>query len=130
MPLLVAGQAALVARLKTAAGRAVTYTRGGTSWPLTAWRGQTETVRAPTAQPAATVVRNEADWLFTVADAKAAGVPLPPQVGDRITDPLTVDDTTGAPKVFELQPLLGEKHWRYSDELETTVRVHTKRAGA
>lgn len=129
MGLLDRGQAALVARMKSAVGRTVTYTRGGSSYQLAAWPGQQLFSRAPTTQNGATVVRSDADYLFSVADAEAAGLTLPPQRGDRITDPGTADDVTGEPKVYEVKTPTGEPHWRYSDPVtRTTVRVHTMRA--
>jgi len=118
-----------VRRQKRAAGRTVTYTRGGTSYSFTAWPGTQMFAREATTNNAATVERADADYLFTVADAKAAGLTLPPVVGDTITDPSILDDRTGAPKVFELRTPTGETCWRYSDEFQTTVRVHCMRAG-
>lgn len=128
MGLLTAGQAFLAAGMKAAAGRTVTYTRGGTDYSFAAWPGTQMFAREATTNNAATVERADADYLFTVADAKAAGLTLPPVQGDRITDPSILDDRTGAPKVFELRTPTGEPCWRYSDAFQTTVRVHCMRA--
>ena len=116
-------------RQKRAAGRTVTYTRGATSYAFTAWPGAQLFAREATTNNAATVERADADYLFTVADAQAAGLTLPPVQGDRLTDPRILDDRTGSPKVFELRAPTGEPCWRYSDEFQTTLRVHCMRAG-
>lgn len=132
MGLLDRGQAALVRRQKQAAGRTVAYARpGGGSWEFTAWPGTQLFAREATSSNAATVERADADYLFTVADARAAGMllasDLPPRAGDRITDPTVLDDQTGRPKVFEVRSPTGETPWRYSDQGQTTIRVHCMR---
>jgi hypothetical protein len=121
----------LASSLGQAAGRTVTYTRGATSWQITSWPGQMRWTREPTVEQAASLTGSEIDYLFTVAAAKAKGIPLPPQRGDRITDPLTIADQTGQPKIVEALPPKGEPHWRYSDpENQAIIRLHCKRAGA
>lgn len=129
MGLLQRGQAALIRRQKQADGRTVTYQRGAERWTLTAWTGKQLFAREATDVNGATVVHGEADYLFAVADARAAGLPLPPAEGDRITDPTVLDATTGAGKVFELATPTGESCWRWADNDHTTVRVHCRRAG-
>lgn len=128
MGLLDRGQAALVRRQKQAAGRTVTYGRGAERWPLPAWPGKQLFAREPTEVNGATVVRGETDYLFALADARAANIPFPPREGDTIADPAVTDPATGGPKVFELRTPTGEPCWRWSDENHTTVRVHCQRA--
>lgn len=120
------GMAALARRQKAAAGRTVTYTRGGVGYSFTAWPGSQNLQRQPTATDGATVVRAEAVYLFVVADAVAAGLAMPPQRGDRLTDPTL---GTGG-KVYEVQTPTGERGWRFQDHDDTIARVVCQRAGS
>lgn len=125
MSLLTRGIAALARRQKVAAGRTVTYTRGGTEYQFTAWPASQTLSRQPTGTDGATVVRVEAVYLFEVADAVAAGLTMPPQRGDRLADP-----TVGAGgKTYELQTPTGERAWRFQDHDDTIARVYCQRAG-
>ena len=125
MSLMARGIAAFVRRQKAANGRTITYTRGGTGYTFTAWPGSQMLARTPTQTDGATVVRAEAVYLFALADAVAAGVTMPPQRGDRITD-ATLGD---AGKTYEVQTPTGERGWRYQDHDDTIARVVCQRAG-
>jgi hypothetical protein len=117
--------AALARRQKAAFGRTVTYTRGGNEYTFTAWPASQTLSRQPTPTDGATVVRVEAVYLFEIADATAAGLSMPPQRGDRLTD-----GTIGASgKTYELQTPTGERAWRFQDHDDTIARVYCQRAG-
>ena len=125
MGLLGDGQAALIAMMKAANGRTITYTRGATSWTFTAWPGATNYVRET--KDGTSVTWMERDYLFATADFLAAGGQWPPMLGDRITDPNTIDPKTGQASVFELQPTANAPVWQYIDFDRTEARVHSKR---
>jgi hypothetical protein len=64
------------------------------------------------------VVSNERDYLITAADLILNGALTVPQRGDRITD---------AAGTWEVQPMLGEPCYRFSDPHGVSLRIHTKR---
>lgn len=109
-----------------AAGVSVTYSRGNDSVSLTAVVGRTlfSSVSPGTGNGRASVEWGDRDYLIRVADLVLNGSPITPQKGDQITH--TVN---GVSLVFELMTPTGEPAWRYSDELRTTYRIHTKRVG-
>lgn len=129
----------MAARMKATFGRTVAYTRPPSSRtnppsaqdPLSirfvAWPGKTLFARLMNNDDESSVAWGDLDYLFLLADAKAAGFVWPPVQGDRITDPTVLDPTTLQPVVFQLMTPTGEPIWRYSDEGRTTVRVHCKR---
>lgn len=117
-----AAQAALIRRMKSKAGRPVTYTRGAETATLTAWQGNT-LYSVATKEPGANVVRGERDYLFATADLVIGGATVLPQKGDRITD----TEPDGTPVTFELQTPTKEPVWRFSDQTRMVVRVHCKR---
>ena len=61
-----------------------------------------------------------ADFIFRRQDFLEGGMFIKPQPGDRIT----VDASGG---VFEVAELGQDRCWRYSDEFEYAIRVHTRR---
>ncbi len=118
------GAAVLVARMKQAAGRTVTYARksGGATVSLTAWVGNTLYARQ-TDEPGASVVYGERDYFVAAADLVQGGTAFLPQRGDQVTE--TID---GAAVTFELSTPTGEPVWRYSDQTRQVLRLHCKRA--
>lgn len=121
MTLIDRGQAALNARMKAAAGRTVTYTRGVSSASVTAWVGRTDQPAAQD-QYGARQEWADRDYLLAVADLTAAGFGSP-QAGDRITETIA-----GTAVTFELVVPAGanDQAWRYSDQTRTVYRLHTK----
>jgi hypothetical protein len=113
--------------MKATAGRTITYTVAATgqTFQFSAWPGKT--LFAGETESRARVTWGEADYLFQLADALAVGCAFPPAEGDRITDSLVTDPTTGKSVTFELQTPTQEPVWRYSDETRLTIRVHCKR---
>ena len=115
------GIAALVRRQKQARGVTVTYTRDALAVPVVGWCGNTLFART-TKEPGASVVWGERDYFIAVADLEAAGVPMPPQKGDTITE--TID---GRAVTFGLSTPTGEPVWRYEDQTRQILRFHCKR---
>ncbi len=102
----------------SAAGVAVTYTRGLHSVGLTALVGRTVFAQLQAAQSGAQVIFGEVDFLIQSADLVIDGVLTAPQKGDQVTwHGLT----------FELITPGGEPIWRHSDQTRTVYRVHAKR---
>jgi hypothetical protein len=63
----------------------------------------------------------ERDYLIAADDLVLGGAATLPERGDQIDE--TID---GATVTFEVLPLAGEAHWRYSDPFRTLLRVHTR----
>lgn len=107
------GLAMLTRQLKTAGGVTITYTRSGTDYTLTAWRGdERETVDTP-GGVVSRLDSKERDYLFLASDLSVGE----PARGDRITDDGSV---------FEVTPIQGNPIWRWSDHQRTIRRVHVK----
>jgi hypothetical protein len=64
------------------------------------------------------------DYLIDTADLVLAGEQALPAKGDRIEE---ID--ASKKHTYEVLPLGGEQHWRYSDPYRRTLRIHTKLIG-
>jgi hypothetical protein len=123
MGLMDRGATALVSRMKSSAGRTVTYTRksDAATLDLTAWVGNSHFDRDQ-ADPGAARDMGERDYLFAVADLVISGTAFTPAKGDTITETIN-----GTATRFAVAPNAGEPAWRYSEQTRLTIRVHTKR---
>lgn len=72
----------------------------------------------------AAVEWGDRDYLIRVEHLVLNGLAVKPQRGDRLTQVIR-----GVPAVFEISTPTGEPPWRYSDEAQTTFRIHCKRVG-
>lgn len=104
------------ARLWAAAAIDATYTRGDLSAVLTVVPARTGVELADDA--GAAIRTKHRDYLVKAADLVLGSQQVWPEVGDRI---LLAE--TG--ETLEVQPLAGE-HARGCDDLQTTIRVHTR----
>jgi len=100
-------------------GITVTYVRGEASFDVLAVVGQTA-FRITRSYGPGVVVRMR-DYLIDAADLATGGI-YPPEVGDRIEETLGSD--THIHEVLE--PGNGEPAWRWSDEFNQRLRIHTK----
>ena len=105
----------------TYASQSVTYARGVNSVTLNASFGKTiyeeddEYIR----------VKGEVmDFLLFAAELIIDGSVVLPQVADRISIV-----RGGSSVVYEVMPLLGQGHYRFSDSFGKTLRIHTKQVG-
>lgn len=97
----------------------VTYRRGVDSAVVKATIGRTMFEQD---DGAGVIVRLQVrDYLIDTADLVLAGNQSLPSKGDRIEE---ID--AGQKHTYEVLPLGGEQHWRYSDSYRRTLRIHTK----
>lgn len=107
--------AAGLAQLRACQGLPITYSRGDHAFVMQA--GQSTTPFRLSELDRRTWIERATDWLIASADL----APLfPPQIGDRIT--VTID---GQSKQYEVTEYNGEPHWRYSDNGQTQLRIHS-----
>ncbi len=104
---------------KQHATREVTYRRGTESVVVKATIGRTLFEQEDGA--GVTIRQQVRDYLIDTADLVLAGTPTLPARGDRIEE---LD--AGWKHTYEVLPLGGEQHWRYSDPYRWTLRIHTK----
>jgi hypothetical protein len=97
----------------------VTYRRGGDSVAVKATIGRTLFEQDDGA--GVTVRVQVRDYLIDTADLVLAEQATLPAKGDRIEE---ID--AGQKHTYEVLPLGGEQHWRYSDPYRRTLRIHTK----
>jgi hypothetical protein len=117
--LLDKGSAWLEGQRKKHATREVTYSRGVLSVVVKATIGRTLFEQD---DGAGVIVRMQVrDYLIDTADLVLAGEQTLPAKGDRIAE---ID--AGQKHTYEVLPLGGEQHWRYSDPYRRTLRIHTK----
>lgn len=117
--LLDKGSAWLESQRKKHATREVTYQRGADSVVVKATIGRTLFEQD---DGAGVIVRMQVrDYLIDTADLVLAGEQSLPAKGDRIEE---ID--AGQKHTYEVLPLGGEQHWRYSDPYRRTLRIHTK----
>ncbi|MCO6455476.1 MAG: hypothetical protein J5I93_09280 [Pirellulaceae bacterium] len=117
--LLDKGSAWLEGQRKKHATREVTYRRGVESVVVKATIGRTLLEQD---DGAGVIVRLQVrDYLIDTADLVLASEPTLPAKGDRIEE---ID--AGQKHTYEVLPLGGEQHWRYSDPYRRTLRIHTK----
>jgi len=101
-------------RIRSVAGKTVTYMRGANSVTLTAVVGQSPHEQLDnTGMP---VTAQSRDYLFEASDLVLASVEVLPQQGDQITD-------NGS--TYAVRSVGSEAAWHYSDRARTTIRVHT-----
>jgi hypothetical protein len=117
--LLDKGSAWLEGQRKKHATREVTYRRGMDAVAVKATIGRTMFEQD---DGAGVIVRMQVrDYLIDTADLVLASEPTLPAKGDRIEE---ID--AGQKHTYEVLPLGGEQHWRYSDPYRRTLRIHTK----
>lgn len=97
----------------------VTYRRGGDSVAVKATIGRTLFEQDDGA--GVTVRVQVRDYLIDTADLVLAEQATLPAKGDRIEE-----INAGQKHTYEVLPLGGEQHWRYSDPYRRTLRIHTK----
>lgn len=120
--LLDKGSAWLEGQRKKHATREVTYRRGMDAVVVKATIGRTLFEQDDGA--GVTVRVQVRDYLIDTADLVLAGQATLPAKGDRIDE---ID--AGKKHTYEVLPLGGEQHWRYSDPYRRTLRIHTKLIG-
>ncbi len=117
--LLDKGFAWLEGQRKKHATRDVSYRRGADTVVVKATIGRTVFEQD---DGAGVIVRTQVrDYLIDAADLVLAGSRALPAKGDRIEE---ID--AGQKHTYEVLPLGGEQHWRYSDPYRRTLRIHTK----
>jgi hypothetical protein len=117
--LLDKGSAWLESQRKKHATRDVTYRRGAEAIVVKATVGRTLFEQD---DGVGVVVRMQVrDYLIDAADLVLEGEKSLPAKGDRIEE---ID--AGQRHTYEVLPLGGEPHWRYSDPYRRTLRIHTK----
>ena len=117
------GVAHLASRLKSHASRPVTYRRGALSATVSATL-DSQLLRTTDRLGNTKVERTDRDFLITAADLVLAGQVVTPQRGDQ------VDVTFGSvTERFEVVAVGTEPHWRYEDNHQMVLRVHTKSIG-
>ena len=119
MGLLDTAVTVLADTLLSTAGESVTYARGATTGSLTMLRGETEFegYSADDHEFSGKTV----DWLIEPADLTLdapVGNTLP-EIGDKITDANS--------QVYKVVMPGGERHYRYTDQTEKLLRIHTVR---
>ena len=97
----------------------VTYRRGADSVDVKATIGRTLFEQDDGA--GVTVRIQVRDYLIDTVDLVLAGDQTLPAKGDRIEE-IDADKK----HTYEVLPLAGEQHWRYSDPYRRTLRIHTK----
>jgi hypothetical protein len=120
--LLDKGSAWLEGQRKKHATREVTYRRGMDAVVVKATIGRTLFEQDDGA--GVTVRVQVRDYLIDTADLVLAEQATLPAKGDRIEE---ID--AGQKHTYEVLPLGGEQHWRYSDPYRRTLRIHTKLIG-
>lgn len=93
---------------------------GNSDVELTANRGQSTS--EDNGDDGAIVTSRLQDWILDPSAMKIDGVEFKPGRGDKIT----VLETG---KVFAIVPAAGEKYWRWSDQTEVAIRVHSVEEG-
>jgi hypothetical protein len=113
------------ATLRQTAGTTIKYQRGANWVSLKAVPGVT-TFEAVTPHNTVIELRSR-DYTFAAADLVLAGSMVTPVKGDQI-----IEDTGTAYQTYEVMRPDGgaEQVWRYQDHGQTSIRVHTKLAGA
>lgn len=114
----------LAAKLKQHAGESVVYSRGADSVAVTATLGKT-LMRLDSTQTGGSLMEwTDADFLIAAEDLILASVAVEPERGDKIRW-----TKGGITRVFEVLAPGGEPCWRWSDEFQTVMRIHTKQVG-
>jgi hypothetical protein len=94
---------------------AVQYQRG-TNSPVALSATRCRTAGDQMADDQVVIAGQTIDWIFRAEDFEGAGGPFP-QARDKIT---------GADgSIWEVAEISGEDCWRYSDEYQNAIRVHT-----
>lgn len=120
--LFATGAAWLADQLKEHGSQLVTYVRTPHVIEVSAIVGRKDVLVETSA---GALERHEQwDFLISAEDLVIAGNPTLPERGDQVKLPRAshVD-------VFEVMPLAGEDHWRWSDGYERLMRIHTKFVG-
>lgn len=109
-------------RLRSVAGKTVTYRRGAQAVALQAVTGQSE---YSTVDDAGMPVANQSrDFLVAAAELVLDGEEVEPKVGD------VIEELDGTRVRTHIVIALGDDQpWRWSDSGRSTRRVHTKERG-
>lgn len=118
--LLQRGATWLGGKLKTVAGRSVTYRRGNRSVTITA-TPQEQQAEVQGVGGVNTVV-SWYDWTITASDLVLAGETVEPLEGDEIAETLN-----GVTIVWEVMPVAKMKHFDWADSSGILLKVRTKR---
>lgn len=114
----------LAAKLKQHAGESLVYSRGVLSATITAPMGKT-LMRLDNSQTGGAIIEwTDADFLIAAADLVLGGSAVEPERGDKIRW-----SKDGKTRLFEVLAPGGEPCWRWSDEHQTVMRIHTKQVG-
>lgn len=100
-------------------GVTITYARGANSVSLTAVAGQTPVELSDDLGNLSETDRY-IDWLIKSGALVLSGSETRPQKGDTITRAID-----GKSHVYTVTELPGEEVWRYSDEAQGMIRIHT-----
>lgn len=118
MTFLSDGAGWLFQQLKTHAAVTVTYVRGADTIDLEAVKGRGE---AESEGEEGFDVRQElVDWLFDAADLVLGGQTVKPRQGDMVKW-----TTAGETRIYLVGETGAQSPWKYSDQGETRLRVHT-----
>jgi len=111
----------LASKVMAFRGRTVTYWRGDEAAAITAVVGRSDW---PVIQESgAQIMLQTRDYIVQAADLEAArGAGARPEAGDRIVE--------ASGEAFEVRGPGGQRPWRWSDDYETLIRVHTTRVEA
>lgn len=116
------GSAWLEAQRKSFLSRSVTYTRGAYSVSVAASAGKT-VFQIDDGYGAIISVTSQ-DFIILAADLILNGVVVVPQRGDKIVD------TQGGVLTYEVCAPGKEPDWRYSDNYQRSLRIHSKLIGS
>ena len=96
----------------------VVYQRaaGGSALPIKATRGRE--IGDQLVDNELTSNANQTDWICRKVDFVVSG---------QFVQPVRLDTVTVGGQVWEVAEIAGEPCWRYSDEFENAIRIHTVR---
>ena len=117
------GVAHLASRLKSHASRQVTYRRGALAVTVLATL-DSQLLRTTDRLGNTKVERTDRDFLITAADLVLGSQVVKPQRGDQVD--VTFGNVT---ERFEVVAVGTDPHWRYEDNHQQVLRVHTKSIG-
>jgi hypothetical protein len=123
--LLQRGSDWLADKLKDYGSRQVEYQRGAMVAIVQATIGRT-LLKLDDGLGGVRMEWTDRDYLIQAIDLDSAGITLPPQRGDRITELRSGQQY----ERFEVLTPGQEPHWRWSDAYFKLLRIHTKRIGS
>lgn len=96
----------------------VVYQRAAGGSPLTIKATRGREIGDQVVEAELTANSNQTDWIVRKSDLLVVGV---------FVEPKRLDTVTVDSQVWEVAEIAGEPCWRYSDEFENAVRIHTVR---